>query len=189
LNLCLNNFVRNQLFDRPLFVDCKAGILDLFQSGRKNNLERKISQVQEQIRDIQTAEKEQTNYKKIFESIESFCDTIKQGIEHASFDDKRRIVELLVEEIVVTNVKVEIHHIIPWGRNANLQLDDRTGFQRCKTKLWIATTHWKNHDCTGVSHLHGLHLLSPSADIQTHPWRTIHRNVHADIQTINPLLR
>ncbi len=93
--------------------------------GRKNNLERKISQVQGQIRDIQTAEKEETNNKKIFESIETFCDTIKQGIEHASFDDKRRIIELLVEEIVVTNGKVDIHHIIPVGRNANLQLDGR----------------------------------------------------------------
>jgi site-specific DNA recombinase len=103
--------------------------------GRKNNLERKISQAQEQIRDIQTAEKEEINYKKIFESIETFCNVIKQGIEHASFNDKRRIVELLIEEIVVTNGKVEIHHIIPFGKNANLQLDDRDQLPSQETLL------------------------------------------------------
>lgn len=94
-------------------------------TDRKTNLERKVSQLQEQIRSIKAAEKKDIDYKKIFDNIETFCDTIRQGIKNTSFEDKRRVVELLVEEVVVTNEKVEIHHIIPLAKKGNLQLDDR----------------------------------------------------------------
>lgn len=94
--------------------------------NRRNTLERKISQVQEQIKNIKAAEKKEINYKKIFNNIETFCNTVRKGLENASFDDKRRIVELLVEEVVVTNGRVEIHHVIPsLNKKGNLQLGDR----------------------------------------------------------------
>lgn len=102
---------------------------------RKNNLERKVSQLQEQIRNIKAAEKKDIDYKKIFNNIETFCDTIRQGIENASFEDKRKIVELLVEWVTVTNGEVEIHHIIPLNKKGNLQLDGRNKLQGQKTLL------------------------------------------------------
>src|SRR5574341_941210 len=48
----------------------------------------------------------------------------------ASFEDKRRIIELLVEEVIVTNGKVEIVHIIPLEKKGNLQLHHLDGFSR-----------------------------------------------------------
>ncbi len=89
---------------------------------RKSGLEQKISQSQEQIRNINTVEKNEIDYKKIFDNIETFCEAVKRGIENASFEDKRKIIELLVEEIIVTNGKVEIIHIIPIEKKGNLQL-------------------------------------------------------------------
>jgi hypothetical protein len=40
-----------------------------------------------------------------------FLGAVKRGIENASFEDKRKITELLVEEIIMINGKVEIIHI------------------------------------------------------------------------------
>jgi len=94
--------------------------------NRRNILERKVLQVQEQIKKIKAAEKKEINYKKIFDNIETFCDTVKNGLKNASFENKRRIVELLIEEVVVTKGRVEIHHVIPpLNKKGNLQLDDR----------------------------------------------------------------
>ncbi len=94
---------------------------------RKIGLEQKISQLQEQIRNIKTGEKNEIDYKKIFDNIETFCEAVKRGIENASFEDKRKITELLVEEIIVTNGKVEIIHIIPVEKKGNLQLHGLDG--------------------------------------------------------------
>ena len=92
---------------------------------RKSSLEQKISQQKEYIRNIKAAEKKEIDYRKIFENIEAFCYAVKQGIENASFEDRRKIIELLVEEVIVTNGRVEIIHIIPLEKKANLQLHGR----------------------------------------------------------------
>ncbi|MBE9593877.1 MAG: hypothetical protein IMF19_10425 [Proteobacteria bacterium] len=91
---------------------------------------KKISQLQEQIRNIKAAEKKEIDYKKIFDNIEAFCEAVKRGIENASFEEKRRIFELLVDEVIVTNGKVEINHIIPLEKKGNLQLHGRDLLQR-----------------------------------------------------------
>jgi hypothetical protein len=91
---------------------------------------KKISQLQEQIRNIKAAEKKEIDYKKIFDNIGAFCEAVKRGIENASFEEKRRIFELLVDEVIVTNGKVEINHIIPLEKKGNLQLHGRDLLQR-----------------------------------------------------------
>lgn len=89
---------------------------------RKSSLEQKISRLQEQIRNIKTTEKNEMDYKKTFDNIEAFCNAVKRGIENASFEERRKIVELLIEEVKVTNGKVEIVHILPLSKKGNLQL-------------------------------------------------------------------
>jgi site-specific DNA recombinase len=103
--------------------------------NRKSSIEQKASQVQEQIRNIKAVEKKEIDFKKIFDNIEAFCNAIKQGIANANFEDRRKIIELLVEEIIVTNGKVEIAHIIPLEKKGNLQLHGRTNLQRTKKQI------------------------------------------------------
>ena len=47
------------------------------------------------------------------ESIQDFCQRVRQGLEGASFEQKRQIVELLIDRVVVTNGDVEIRYVIP----------------------------------------------------------------------------
>lgn len=94
--------------------------------NRKSNVEQKRSRLQEQIRNLKAAEKNKIDHEKIFENIEAFCDAVRRGIGNANFEDRRKIIELLVEEVIVTNGKVEIAHIVPFEKKGNLQLHGRT---------------------------------------------------------------
>ncbi len=125
-----------QLFDKQIqrLIDAyQMEIITLKElETRKNSLQQKILQLQDQIKNIKANEKKEMDSKKIFDNIEAFCDAVKQGIENASFEDKRRIIELLVEEVIVTNGKVEIVHIIPIEKKGNLQLHHLHGFSRIR---------------------------------------------------------
>ena len=47
------------------------------------------------------------------ESIQDLCQRVRQSLEGASFEQKRQIVELLIDRVVVTNGEVEIRYVIP----------------------------------------------------------------------------
>jgi site-specific DNA recombinase len=46
-------------------------------------------------------------------SIEHFCQRIQLGLENATFEQKRKLVELLIDRVVVKNSDVEIRYVIP----------------------------------------------------------------------------
>jgi site-specific DNA recombinase len=47
------------------------------------------------------------------QSIESFCQRVQQGLDQATFEQKRQLIELLVDRVVVTGEEVEIRYVIP----------------------------------------------------------------------------
>ena len=46
-------------------------------------------------------------------SVESFCRRIRSGLEEATFERRRQLVELLIDRVVVTGDEVEIRYVIP----------------------------------------------------------------------------
>ena len=46
-------------------------------------------------------------------SIEAFCRRVASGLEQATFEQKRQLVELLIDRVVVTGDQVEIRYVIP----------------------------------------------------------------------------
>jgi site-specific DNA recombinase len=46
-------------------------------------------------------------------SVEDFCGRIRLGLENASFEQKRKLIELLIDRVVVKNGDVEIRYVIP----------------------------------------------------------------------------
>lgn len=49
-------------------------------------------------------------------SIEGFCTRVRQGVEQATFDQKRLLIELLVDRVIVTDGEVEIRYVVPTTR-------------------------------------------------------------------------
>jgi site-specific DNA recombinase len=46
-------------------------------------------------------------------SVEDFCQRVQAGLDHATFEQKRQLVELLIDRVVITNGDVEIRYVIP----------------------------------------------------------------------------
>jgi hypothetical protein len=47
------------------------------------------------------------------QSIEAFCQRVQQGLAEATFEQKRQLIELLIDRVIVTNEEVEIRYVIP----------------------------------------------------------------------------
>ena len=46
-------------------------------------------------------------------SLEAFCERVSTGLEAATFDQKRQLVELLIDRVVVTGDEIEIRYVFP----------------------------------------------------------------------------
>jgi site-specific DNA recombinase len=46
-------------------------------------------------------------------SVKAFCQRVQAGLAQATFEQRRQLVELLVDRVVVTDEMVEIHYVIP----------------------------------------------------------------------------
>src|SRR6266567_6444494 len=53
------------------------------------------------------------NLASMVQSIEAFCQRVQQGLAEATFEQKRQLIELLVDRVVVTGEEVEIRYVIP----------------------------------------------------------------------------
>ena len=46
-------------------------------------------------------------------SLEAFCERVSTGLENATFDQRRQLVELLIDRVVVTGDEIEIRYVLP----------------------------------------------------------------------------
>jgi site-specific DNA recombinase len=46
-------------------------------------------------------------------TLEAFCERVSAGLENATFDQKRQLVELLIDRVVVTGDEIEIRYVLP----------------------------------------------------------------------------
>ena len=53
------------------------------------------------------------NWASMVQSIAAFCERVQQGLTEATFEQKRHVIELLVDRVVVTGEEVEIRYVIP----------------------------------------------------------------------------
>ena len=49
-------------------------------------------------------------------NVEDFCQRIQTSLANASFEQKRQLVELLIDRVIVTGDEVEIHYVLPTNR-------------------------------------------------------------------------
>jgi site-specific DNA recombinase len=107
-----------------------ASVLELDEyRRRKAELAQRAEVVQSQERQLEAGEHRQKELTGMVESIQDFCQRIRQGLESASFEQRRQIVELLIDRVVVTDGAVEIRYVIPTspkgehGRFSHLRTD------------------------------------------------------------------
>ena len=73
---------------------------------KQNALHRQVGQLEAQIH-------KQIEISAIAPSIEKFCHRVQQGLDQATFAQKRELVELLIDCVIVDDAQVEIRYVIP----------------------------------------------------------------------------
>jgi site-specific DNA recombinase len=80
---------------------------------RRGELEERQEAIEAQVRQLEASIDHQVELTTIAEGIESFCQRIQQGLAQATFDERRHLVELLIDRVIVTGEEVEIRYVIP----------------------------------------------------------------------------
>src|SRR5947209_10952693 len=96
-----------------------AKVVDLDQYKRsRQELEQRLQALAEQVRHLEVDVQRHDELAAMVESIEVFCQRVAQGLADATFEQKRQLIELLVDRIVVTGNEVEIRYVIPTSKSS-----------------------------------------------------------------------
>ncbi len=91
-----------------------AKVLELDEYKRRRlELEQRLQAIAEQVRHLETDVQRHDELSAMVQAIEAFCQRIVQGLADASFEQKRQLIELLIDRVIVTENEVEIRYVIP----------------------------------------------------------------------------
>ena len=80
---------------------------------RRRELEERQEAIEAQMRQLEASIDRQGELTTLAQGIESFCHRVQQGLAQATFEQKRHLVELLIDRVIVTGEEVEIRSVIP----------------------------------------------------------------------------
>src|SRR5260221_2480470 len=91
-----------------------AGVVPLEEyKRRRQELEQRLEGLTAQMRQLEASASKHVELAGIAQSMEEFCQRVRSGLEQASVGQKRQLIELLIDRVVVTNEEVEIRYVIP----------------------------------------------------------------------------
>ncbi len=130
-----------------------ANIIQLPEFERKRKeLVQKQEARHKQENQLQAQSTQLVTLAQVADSIEAFCAKIQPTLEHASFEQKRQLVELLIDRVVVADGDVEIRYVIPTQPDGpyvpfcQLRLDYRVQFPRRQAVLGLGRFHERHGD-------------------------------------------
>jgi site-specific DNA recombinase len=96
-----------------------GGILSLeeYKRRRQANEERQQG-LQAQLREVEANARHQLELSGILASLEDFRKRVQEGLATANFEQKRVLVELLIDRVIVTEGEVVIRYVIPTSRES-----------------------------------------------------------------------
>ena len=80
---------------------------------RRKDLEQREEALASQERQLQAQSRQRMELAGVAGSIEDFCRRVRGGLADATFEQRRRLVELLIDRVIVTEEEVEIRYVIP----------------------------------------------------------------------------
>ena len=80
---------------------------------RRSELEQKSEVMAAQAKELEAQVDRQAELIQLSASIEEFCRRIQSGLAEATFEQKRTLVELLIDRVVVTDGEIEVRYVVP----------------------------------------------------------------------------
>ena len=91
-----------------------AEVVGLAELERKRQeLDRRHATLATQQRQLDAAAQQRLELRAVADGIEAFCQTVRAGLATATFAQRRLLVELLVDRVIVTDGEVEIRYVLP----------------------------------------------------------------------------
>ena len=91
-----------------------AEVVGLAELERKRQeLDRRRATLLAQQRQLDAIAEQRLELRAVADGIEAFCQTIRSGLATATFAQRRLLVELLIDRVVVTDGEVEIRYVLP----------------------------------------------------------------------------
>jgi site-specific DNA recombinase len=91
-----------------------SGIVPLAEyQRRRQELEQRCNALENQAQQLMAQVNRQAELSGLVTHIEDFCQRVRTGLAVATFEQKRQLVELLIDRVVVTDSDVEIRYVIP----------------------------------------------------------------------------
>jgi site-specific DNA recombinase len=88
----------------------------------RDEFERKRSEVTQtqhglshQLRQLDAQAQQQVNIAALAQGLEAFCRKVQPTLDHLTFAQRRPLVELLIDRVIVTDGQVEIRYVVPTG--------------------------------------------------------------------------
>ena len=88
---------------------------------KRRELDQKMTSLRAQHQQLEALAGQRRELQQIAASMETFCSQFRTGLEVATFEQKRRLMELLVDQVVVTDEEVEIRYVMPTSPNGARQ--------------------------------------------------------------------
>jgi site-specific DNA recombinase len=96
-----------------------GGVIRLEEYGRRRReLEEKTEAFESQERELGQQTDRRAELSGMVRRVEDYCRRISETLAGASFEQKRRLVELLIDRVIVTEEEVEIRYVIPTRESA-----------------------------------------------------------------------
>ena len=94
----------------------QAEVIDLFElSERRRGIEEQGRMLQERLRAIEQQRTSREHELRVLEGVEAFCASVRGSLEEPSCEVKQKVLQLVVDHVVVEDSRVVIQHIIPTG--------------------------------------------------------------------------
>jgi hypothetical protein len=101
---------------RRLIDAYQAEVIELSElSERRRGVEEQGRMLQERLRAIEQQRTSRENELRVLEGVEAFCASVRGSLAEPSFEVKQKVLQLVVDRVVVEDSRVVIQHIIPTG--------------------------------------------------------------------------
>jgi site-specific DNA recombinase len=91
-----------------------AEVVGLAELERKRQeLDRRRATLAAQQRQLDAVAEQRLELRAVADGIEAFCQTVRAGLATATFAQRRLLVELLIDRVIVTDGQVEIRYVLP----------------------------------------------------------------------------
>jgi site-specific DNA recombinase len=95
----------------------QAGIIELPElRDRRHQVEDRGRMLRTRLDEIRRQRQEREQEIRLLQGLDDFCTSIQEALVDPSFDIRRKVLQLVVDRIIVEDTRLVVRHIVPAGK-------------------------------------------------------------------------